>query len=105
MCHCDYNNWAKPCTWWVACKGIVFTGETTAHEVKPDPMPPAPPPHMKIGGGAEACAKLLQRVWKRSVTVPAKSKGKIIRRRTFKGDLTPERIADALGLKIGPLDK
>jgi len=101
MCHCDYNHWARPCTWWVACKGTVFTGETTALEVKPDPMPPPKPGHTKIGGGVEAVAKILERVTKRSVSVPKDLKGKVIRKRTFKGEKTFEQIAESLGLRLG----
>ena len=103
-CFCNHNHWAKPCTWVVVCRGIVFSGETTV-ERKPDPMPPPKPPHVKIGGGAEGCAKILERAWNRPVTVPTKLKGKAIRKRTFEGDLTPERISKALGLKLGPKRK
>ena len=46
-------------------------------------------------------AKLLEKIWKRPVTVPTKLRG-ISVKRTFKGTPTPEKIAEALGLKLGP---
>jgi predicted amidophosphoribosyltransferase len=43
---------------------------------------------------------MLQKSWNRRVIVPAKLRRVRIRRRTFKG--TPEQIADALGVQLGP---
>jgi hypothetical protein len=43
---------------------------------------------------------MLQETWKRSVIVPANLRNRSIRKRTLGG--TPEQIADALGLQLGP---
>ena len=63
---------------------------------------PEPPkhPHLTVAGKLDAAAKILERIWKRRVTVPKELRGKKIRKRTIRG--TPEEIAEALGLKLGP---
>jgi hypothetical protein len=53
-----------------------------------------------IDGNLLAASKMLQETWKRRVTVPANLRNQTIRKRKLKG--TPEQIADALGLKLGP---
>jgi hypothetical protein len=58
---------------------------------------------MAIAGALEACAKILQKNWKRPVKVPSALRGKRIRQRTSQG--TPEDIAEALGLQLGSVRK
>jgi hypothetical protein len=58
------------------------------------------PPHVTLDGNISVFAKTLQEHWKRRVIVPPKLRNRKIRKRTLKG--TPEEIADALGLKLGP---
>lgn len=83
-----------PCAWTVICNGTVFTGTgLTAPNVPKHP-------HVTLAGDIAVCAKILQQAWNRRVIVPADLRRARIRRRTLKG--TPEQIADALGLQLGP---
>ncbi len=79
--------------WGVKCGDYMTTGTGLVHE-------PPKHPHVKVNGKLDACAKILQKLWKRRVTVPKDLKGKKIVKRTIKG--TPEEVAHALGLKLGP---
>ena len=89
-CDCPAGN--SPCTWTVTCGDTVFTGTgLTAHH---------PRPQVTLDGNISVLSKALQQAWKRRVTVPANLRNRKIRKRTLKG--TPEEIADALGLKLGP---
>lgn len=99
-CHCDYKSLPPACTWVVVSRGTVFEG--TGRESEPPPPGPPPHSHFKISGPIAECAKGLERTWKRRVIVPRELKGTTVKRRTFKGDLTPERIAEGLGLNLGP---
>jgi len=60
-------------------------------------------PHATVAGKLVACAKILEQRWKHPVIVPKKLRGRTILKRTFKG--TPEQIAQALGLELGPKRK
>ena len=83
-----------PCAWTVICNGTVFTGTgLTAPSVPKHP-------HVTLAGDIAVCAKILQQAWSRRVIVPANLRRAKIRRRTFRG--TPEQIAEALGLQLGP---
>jgi hypothetical protein len=93
-CVCPAGN--SPCTWTVSCPGIPpFTG--TGLTV-PGHTPKSP--HVTLDGTIAECAKMLQEVWRRRVVVPPGLRGRRIRKRTLKG--TPEQIATALGLRLGP---
>jgi hypothetical protein len=97
---CSYMCWCSSrtgCMWSVNCNGSLITGEGFT--------PPKPPrdPHVTVAGNLATIAQLLQKSWKLPVIVPAKLRRRKIRRRTIKG--TPERIADALGLQLGPRRK
>jgi hypothetical protein len=46
---------------------------------------------------------MLAKAWQRRVTVPPRMRGQKIRKRTLKG--SPEEIAAALGLRLGPPTK
>jgi len=78
--------------WGVKCGDYITEGTDR------DQKPPRHP-HLKAVGKLEACAILLERLWKRRVIVPKELRGKIVKR-TFRG--TPEQIAEALGVKLGP---
>jgi hypothetical protein len=85
-----------PCAWTVICNGTVFTGTGLIQGGSGG----SKHPHVTLAGDLVACAKALQRAWSRRVTVPANLRRARIRRRTLRG--TPEQIADALGLQLGP---
>jgi hypothetical protein len=53
-----------------------------------------------LDGAIAECAKMLQEIWQRRVIVPRQLRSRRIRKRTLKG--TPEQIAAALGLQLGP---
>ena len=89
-CSCPAGN--TPCTWTVTCGDTVFTGTgLTVHHSNPQ---------VTLDGNLSILSKALQQAWGRRVTVPANLRNRRIRLRTLKG--TPEEIADALGLKLGP---
>jgi hypothetical protein len=93
-CVCPPGN--APCTWTVSCPGrppISGTGLTA-------PGQPPRSPHVTLDGNITACAKMLQEAWQRRVIVPANLRVRRIRKRTLRG--TPEQIAAALGLQLGP---
>ena len=95
-CVCPAGN--SPCTWTVNCGGTIFTGTgliAPGHSGKP--------PHASVDGAIRDIANMLARAWQRRVIVPPKIRGKKIRKRTLKG--TPEQIAAALGLRLGPRTK
>jgi hypothetical protein len=60
-------------------------------------------PHGKVAGKLEDCAKIFEKLLKRPVIVPPKLKGRTIKKRTLRG--TPEQIAQAIGLELGPKRK
>jgi hypothetical protein len=93
VCTCTPN---AGCRWRVTC-GDWTTGGTGLIAGHPRQ------PHTSLVGKLEVCAKLLEQTWKRSVIVPAKLRRRRIPKRTFRG--TPEQIAQALGLKLGPKRK
>jgi hypothetical protein len=86
-----------PCTYTVTCGGTVFAG--TGLTVSTDPGHPKFT-HVTLDGDISVLSKTLQEAWKRRVIVPANLRDQRIRKRTFRG--TPEEIADALGLQLGP---
>jgi hypothetical protein len=53
-----------------------------------------------LDGNISVLSKILQETWKRRVIVPANLRNRSIRKRTLRG--TPEQIANALGLQLGP---
>jgi hypothetical protein len=53
-----------------------------------------------VDGSLADCAEMLQDAWQRRVVVPPNLRGRTVRKRTLKG--TPEQIAAALGLQLGP---
>ena len=85
---------AYGCRWEVKCGDTLFTGEGF--------KPPKPPKHpvVTIAGDLDELAKALQKAWKRRVIVPEQLRGRRIRKRTIRG--TPEEVAHALGLELGP---
>ena len=84
-----------PCTWTVNCQGTIFTGTgLVAEGGSPHP------PHATLEGSIAECAEMLQYVWQRRVIVPPNVRGRRVRKRTLRG--TPEQIAVALGLQLGP---
>jgi hypothetical protein len=85
--------------WGVICGATEFGGET---EEGLTTNPPRHPPQVKVSGKLVLCAKILEKLWKRPVTVPKGLRGKIVKR-TVKG--TPEEIAKVLGLELGPKRK
>jgi hypothetical protein len=92
---CSYVCYCTPqsgCHWAVTCGDWTTGGKGLVAERPRQP-------HLTIAGTLEACAKILQKEWKRPVTVPAKLRNRKIRKRTFKG--TPDEIAHALGLELG----
>jgi hypothetical protein len=83
------------CTWTVTCGDWTTSGTgltASGHSSKP--------PHVTLDGNISVFAKTLQELWRRRVIVPASLRNRKIRARTLKG--TPEQIADALGLQLGP---
>jgi hypothetical protein len=88
--------------WGVRCGAYDYETWGTGREGD-DPEPPKNP-SVKIQGTLGVCAKLLEKIWKRSVIVPPKFR-KIRVKRTFRGTPTPEKVAEALGLELGPKRK
>lgn len=89
------------CNWSVKCGDWTTGGAGLA--VGAEPEEPHEP-HVAIHGNLAVAAELLAKGWKRKVTVPEALRGKVIKRkRTLKG--TPEQIAEALGLELGPKRK
>ena len=80
------------CMWAVKCGDWITGGTGRIKE-------PSRHQRVKVDGKLVACAKLLERVWKRHVIVPKKVRGRTVKR-TCRG--TPEQIAQALGLELGP---
>jgi hypothetical protein len=96
-CVCPAGN--SPCTWTVSCPGfppITGTGLIASGQ-------PEEPPHATVDGAIADIANMLEVAWQRRVIVPPKLRGQKIRKRTLKG--TPEQIAAALGLEVGPKTK
>jgi hypothetical protein len=92
---CSYVCYCTPesgCHWSVTC-GTWTTGGKGLVAERPGK------PHVTVAGKLEACANILQKQWKRPVSVPKNLRRKTIRKRTLRG--TPEQIADALGLQLG----
>jgi hypothetical protein len=95
-CVCPAGN--TPCTWRVNCGGTIFTGSGLT-----SPAEPGKPPHASVEGALGDIATMLAKAWQRRVTVPPRMRGQKIRKRTLKG--SPEEIAAALGLRLGPPTK
>lgn len=95
-CVCPAGN--SPCTWRVNCGGTIFTGTGLIAPGRPEK-----PPHATVDGAFGDIANMLAAAWQRRVIVPPKLRGQKIRKRTLKG--TPEQIAAALGLQLGPRTK
>jgi hypothetical protein len=96
---CSYVCYCTPesgCHWSVTC-GDWTTGGKGLIAERPTQ------PHATVAGKLEACAKILEQRWKRPVIVPTKLRRRTILKRTFRG--TPEQIARALGLELGPKRK
>ena len=98
---CGYSCNCNPttgCSWIVGCPdgqgGLTYTSGTG--------LVVTPPTHpvVTVAGSLQTCAKILQKLWRRPVIVPVDLRKKTIRKRTLKG--TPEEMAHALGLKLGP---
>ena len=93
VCYCTPESgchWSVTCgDWTTGGKGVI--GQRPRHT------------HATVAGKLEACAKILEQRWKRPVIVPTKLSRRTILKRTFKG--TPEQIAQALGLELGPKRK
>jgi hypothetical protein len=99
VCNCIPDH---GCDWTVSCpdgKGGVIYTSGTGHIATPPPRPTT----VTISGLIEGVAKCLERQWKRQVIVPRKLGEKKIRKRMLQG--TPEEIARALGLRLGPKRK
>jgi hypothetical protein len=95
-CVCPAGN--TPCTWRVNCGGTIFTGSGLTSTGQP-----GTPPHASVEGTLGDIANMLAKAWQRRVTVPPRMRGQKIRKRTLKG--SPEEIAAALGLRLGPPTK
>ena len=95
-CYCPAGN--SPCTWRVNCGGTIFTGTGLVATGQP-----GKPPHATVDGAIGDIATMLARAWQRRVIVPPTIRGRKIRKRSLKG--TPEQIAAALGLQLGPRTK
>jgi hypothetical protein len=97
-CVCPGGN--GPCTWTVTCgDGPPFSGTgLTLSQGENGGYPKGP--QVTLDGKLSVLSKMLQETWKRRVIVPANLRNRTIRKRTLRG--TPEQIADALGLKLGP---
>ena len=96
---CSYVCYCTPesgCRWAVTC-GDWTTGGKGLTAERPRQ------PHMTVVGTLGVCAKILEQRWNRRVIVPAKLRSRKIRKRTFRG--TPEQIAQALGVELGPKRK
>ena len=103
VCACD----KKSCEWAVWCPdngGWHITSGTSKPLVSPGPGSTGDgrrPPRVTVKGDLEACAMALGGMWNRRLKVPEDLRGRRIRqRRTITG--TPEEIATALGLTLGP---
>jgi hypothetical protein len=98
---CTYVCYCVPgggCHWSVTCGTWTTSGVGLKPEGSSGTSHPGLPSATLVGKLVD-CAKILQKRWKRPVIVPAKLRGRKIRKRTVKG--TPEQIAEALGLQLG----
>jgi hypothetical protein len=86
------------CTWTVSCPD----GQGGSIDTTGTGLVAHPPkfPVVTIVGDLEACARMLSKTLKHKFIVPERLRGKRTRKRTVKG--TPEEIARALGLRVGP---
>ena len=92
ICSPGYGcNWSVKCgDWTTGGRGLELEGEHTSH--------------VAIHGDLAIAAELLAKSWKRTVRVSEPMRGKVFKRKkTVEG--TPEEIAHALGLQLGPLRK
>lgn len=92
-CVCPAGN--SPCTWTVTCGDTIFTGTGLMALGQPERSP-----HATVDGAIADIANTLATAWQRRVIVPPNIRGKKVRKRALKG--TPEQIAAALGLQLGP---
>jgi len=97
---CGYscNCYPDGCKWTVGCpdgEGGLFYTHGTGMVVNPDPHG-----GVTVAGNLQMCAMMLAKHWKRRVTVPPALRTKKLRKRTLQG--TPEEIARALGVVLGP---
>jgi hypothetical protein len=93
-CACKQGN---GCTWSVTCGAIKVSGTGLVSH-------PHSGTSVTIAGGNLAmCAKNLEGLWNRRVIVPPKLRTQRVRKRTLKG--SPEEVAEALGLRVGPKRK
>lgn len=90
VCYCTPESgchWAVTCgTWTTGGAGLVAAERPKRRQAT-------------LVGKLEACAKVLEKRWKRRVIVPPKLRGKTIRKTTVRG--MPEEMAAALGLTLG----
>jgi hypothetical protein len=93
-CECIKNN---GCFWSVTCGQITVSGTGLVRH------PHSGTSVTVAGGNLAMCAKNLQGLWDRRVIVPPKLRTQRVRKRTLKG--TPEEVAEALGLRLGPKRK
>jgi hypothetical protein len=92
--NCSYVCYCTPesgCHWAVTCGDWTTGGQGLISD--------APDGHATVAGDLEACAKMLQKQWNRSVKVPKNLRGRRVRQRRLEG--APEDIARALGLELG----
>jgi hypothetical protein len=82
------------CTWSVTCGDVKVSGTGLVAQ------PPSSPSVTIAGGTLAMCAKNLEGFWNRRVIVPPQLRTRRVRRRTLSG--SPEEIAEALGLRLGP---
>ena len=95
VCYCVPNG---GCHWSVTCGDWTTSGQGLTATADPHPN------HVTVHGKLDVCAAILSKAWKRSVKVPDELRGKVIkRRRDIQG--SPEDVAKALGLKLGPKKK
>lgn len=96
--HCECSS--TECNWTVACPdgqgGYIFTSGTGRQA----PVREHPAGAIVVAGSLVACARMLEKRWRRPVVVPAALRSKKLRRRALHG--TPEEIAQALGLRLSP---
>ena len=88
------------CNWAVACpdgQGGYFYTSGTGRVV--DHPPTEPTVTVTVAGGLVSCAKSLERLWRRRITVPVSLRKKVLRKRALSG--TPEKVAASLGIQLG----